>query len=244
MDKSYNYILLSSNEPVYNYHFHPNNPLILGKNPEIGVKSFLLWYTYPNISDKYNNSKVRIFHDNSWTDINIPKGLYEVENLGEYLNNVVTNTIPGDEPNNTHVELLVDKSTFHCIVKLGSGIKIDFTDGDLYELLGLENKIYDQPFEKGKELINITRGVDKVIVRCDMAVRNEQKELRDAVYDLLPVAKPGEAILHEMENIEFYPCKNNVIRELQIKITDLDGNLLEMTEPYSLKLAFKSDKQS
>ena len=51
----YNYVLLTVDKPVYRYNFHSNHPLILGKNPEIGLKSIFLWYTYPNVSE---NNKV------------------------------------------------------------------------------------------------------------------------------------------------------------------------------------------
>ncbi len=60
----YKYVLLTVDKPVYRYDFHSNHPLILGKNPEIGLKSIFLWYTYPNESEKYGNNKVTLTYNN------------------------------------------------------------------------------------------------------------------------------------------------------------------------------------
>ena len=167
--------------------------------------------------------------------------MWEVDKLAEYLNSVVTGSLPGDKQKDPKVRLLPDKSTFHCNVRLAPGVKLDLQEGDLHKLLGLDAKVYDTEHEKGSKIINIARGVDRIVVRCDLADKDhEQAHLRDTVFDLIPVAKPGEAMLHDVENIEFYKCKDEVIRRLKISITDMKGRPVEMTEDYSLKLVFRS----
>ena len=230
------------NKPEYTYEFPTNQPLVLGDDPEIGLKSYFLWYELPNISEKYNNNKVRVKHKDSWIDVVIPEGMYEVKHLSDYINKMVVlgrDVLKLNEPEPEKIlELTVDTSTFHCLVKLSSGVEIDFSQGSLYKLLGLEAKVYSNS-ERGKDFINITRGVDKIYIRCNLVERKYQYELRDVLYSILPLGLPGEALLQEIETTEFHTCNSRFIRAITIRITDKNNNLLQIKESLNLKLLIK-----
>ena len=83
----------------------------------------------------------------------------------------------------TLLHLGVNESTFKCYVKLIEGVKIDFSEGSLHKLLGLEPKVYDQSYEEGTGIINITRGVDRIFIRCNLVERNYQPEKYDSEYE-------------------------------------------------------------
>jgi len=243
----YHYILLNVDKPIYRYDFHSNHPLILGKNPEIGLKSIFLWYTYPNVSGKYGNNKVTLTYNNLTVPITIPKGMYEISALSKFLNNQLTeqyNSLNEIFDSQTEKRILlqlgVNESTFKCCVKLIDGVKIDFSEGSLHKLLGLEPKEYDQPYEEGPGIINITRGVDRIFIRSNLVERNYQPEMKDVLFDILPFASPGSAILEKLEKIEYYPCRDSIIRMIELKVTDSKGNLIDLTEPLSIKICFKS----
>jgi hypothetical protein len=56
---------------------------------------------------------------------------------------------------------------------------MDFSEGSLHKLLGLEPKVYNKPYEEGTGIINITRGVDRIFIRCNLvekklSTRNER----------------------------------------------------------------------
>ena len=55
----YHYILLNVDKPLYRYDFHPNHPLILGKNPEIGLKSISIQITRIKIGKPANSHCTR-----------------------------------------------------------------------------------------------------------------------------------------------------------------------------------------
>ena len=243
------YLLLTVDRPDYRYHFPPNNPLVLGDNPEIGLKNLFLWYTYPNIAERYDNNRVRLKSPGQpWTSVEIPTGMYEVATLSTFLDSkakgIVTSNVISDldkEEKKSLVELTINPATFKCSVKIAKeGWELDFGEGKLHQLLGLEAKIYREPEEEGPQYINITRGLDKVLLRCSLVDRKEQLEYKDVLYDVLPYAEPGAAIQQEIEEVEYYPCKDKVIHQLDISITDTVGELLELTEPMSIKLVFKS----
>ena len=221
--------------------FPSNEPIVLGENAEIGLKSYMLWYVFPNISEKYENNIVKIKHNGEWKTVKIPDGMYEIDTLSRFLNRKIllgkdTLNLYENDPKSI-LNLEVDKSTFHCIVQLDNGVEIDFTQGKLYQLLGLEPKIYSTS-ERGKHFINITRNLDKLYIRCNLVDRKHQYELRDVLYSINPVAVPGEAIMAESDHpIEFYKCKNRIIREINIRLTDANGMEIAYKENVNLKIA-------
>ncbi len=225
----YEYILLDVKGSEYKYNFHPNNPLILGENPEIGVKNVFLWHTYPNISKKYDNDHFRYTVGDDWQTVNIPEGMYDIDDLNKVLSNKEIDAM-----------FKVNTATFKCLLELGVGVKFDFSSGELYKILGLEPKIYDSS-EEGQKIINITRGVDRILIRCNLVSRPYQKEYSDVLYDILPIGTPGSAIHENIDAVEYHKCKNSVIREIEIRVTDNNNNLVKLTEHFSLKLVFKSN---
>ena len=247
----YHYILLNVDKPLYRYDFHPNHPLILGTNPELGLKSIFLWYTYPNISEKYGNNKVKLTYNALTTEVSIPKGMYEISALSKFLNKKLSdeynelNAMFGTQnEKRTLLHLGVNESTFKCYVKLIEGVQIDFSEGSLHKLLGLEPKVYDQSYEEGTGIINITRGVDRIFIRCNLVERNYQQEMQNVLFDILPFAQPGSAIQEKLEKIEYYRCKDSIIRMIELKVTDSKGNLIDLTEPLSIKICFKSQNNN
>ena len=76
--------------------------------------------------------------------------MYEINALSRYLNkqlsdeyNKLNEIFGSDHEKRILLHLGVNKSTFKCYVKLIEGVKIDFSEGALHKLLGLEPKVYD-----------------------------------------------------------------------------------------------------
>jgi len=244
MTEEYDFIELNDIDSAnYTFDFPPNDPLVLGDNATVGLKDIFIWYTWPNISEKYDNNKIKIFHNNAWKTYEIRQGMYEIEHLSDCINRLIADkdVLDMDEPEPEKIiDFSVDRSTLHCILRMRAGVKIDFTSGKLHELLGFEPRIYDSN-ARGKNNINITRGVDKIFIRCDLVSRKHQYKYRDVLYTLSPMALAGEAIMERVEPIEFYPCRNRFIRSITVSVTDKDGKQLLLSEPFNVKLIFKSN---
>lgn len=249
----YDYILLTipgetgegGEGKSFYYDFHPKEPLILGENAEVGLKSLFMWYTYPNVSAKYKNDTIKVDVGNGWVEVKIPEGMYEVEALENTINrqtHLATGGNPSDTTYPKMFSLLVNESTFKCRVKVSPRTKIDFSASKLHELLGLESTVYGAFGDnEGKNIINISRGVDRLLIRCNLVNRRYQNEWRDVLFDLLPYAQPGAAIqILQGDNIEFHPCRDGIIRRLEIQVTDSNGQPVHLKEDLVLKLAFRS----
>lgn len=224
----YDYILLDIDKPHYIYNLPPNSPLILSENAEVGVKNIFFWYTFPNISKKYNNNKIKIYFDQKWITEEIPEGMYDFEELNNFFNLKLGGKI----------NIKADNTTFKCVMTLQSNIKVDFSASNLYKLLGFEPKIYEHS-SVGNKLVDITRGVDKIFIRCNIVERPYQNEYRNCLYDLLPIGSPGAAIFENIDNVEYHKCKDRVIRQIEIRITDANNQLIVFSETLLLKLVFR-----
>jgi len=203
--------------------------LILGKNPKIGVKNYFIWHTYPNISPNYDNNIFHYLKGGVWETVNIPEGMYDIDELNKLLTSLGIDAV-----------FKVNTATFKCYLELGTGMKIDLSIGNLHKILGLEKKIYDIS-EEGKEIINITRGVDRILIKCNLVSRPYQKEYSDVLLDILPIGTPGGAIYENINEIEYHTCKNSVIRQIEIRVTDITGSVVKFSEHISLKLVFQSN---
>ncbi len=226
-------IILDVDSGDFVYSFPIHKPLELYKNPQIAMERLFFWYTYPNISPKYENNRLLIKIDDAIEDLTLDTGMYEVDDINLALQKAF-NT------NSVKFAIGVNKVTFKCYVKTVDGVAVDFSQGNLYKLLGLSKKIYDQPYEEGPNLINITRNVDRLFIRCDL-VENEQFGYENVLYDIIPYA-PGSAIQKEPERLRWLKCKSNFIREIRLKVTDRNNKIVHISEPYSLTIAFRSLK--
>jgi len=55
--------------------------------------------------------------------------------------------------------------------------------------------------------------------------------MKDVLFDILPFAEPGSAIQEKLEKIEYYKCRDSIIRRIELKVTDSKGKLIDLTEP-------------
>jgi hypothetical protein len=213
---------------VHTYRFNSNNPLILGEHPKLGVKSLFMWNTIPNISAKFKNNTIKITKPSGVSEvITFDTGMYDVHALSDYVHSR-TDGISFD----------INYSTFKCQVSVESGYKLDLTNGQFHKILGLESKVYDRD-TTGPDIINITRGIDHVYLRCS-AIDRQFGADHDILYDLLPFTTPGAAIIEKIDQPEFYNCHDHKIFSFTLRLTDANNELIQLQEPIQLKLVFRS----
>jgi len=153
--------------------------------------------------------------------------MYDLEDLSNFVSDQTDNKI----------SFSVNMTTFKTYMTLAD-CSVDFSHGKLNEILGFESKVYQQSAES-EDIINISRGVDRILIRCNLVERKFQPQFRDVLYDVLPVGSPGSSIQQIIDIVEFHDCKDSVVREIEIRLTDQHNNLLEIKEPFILKIVFK-----
>jgi len=108
------------------FNVHLDNPITIGKalSCEIALVGASIWYVQPNISEKLNNNIFKYIFNSEPFTIEIPDGLYSLENL----NSLISKEFVLREQDPNLIQLTGDYSTQKVVITfLTSGTQVDFT---------------------------------------------------------------------------------------------------------------------
>ena len=215
---------LTLTESNYSHRFKNRFPL---KASNIGLLSYFTFYSFPNISEKYENNLVRIANSVEESIIKFDDGIYEVDDISDKLPD--------------YINISVNKITLKLNIKItNEDVRINF--GKMSELLGLdEDKWYTYKDKMSMNLINIQRNLDKIYIHCDLIENHYvDQKYQTLLYSIILDNLPGAALKSNILNPAFYPIKtNNEIYEFTITLRDANQRLIEIREPIHLTIIFK-----
>jgi hypothetical protein len=150
-------------------HFSP--AIYIPGNWVIAIHELSIWYSWYNISTDYNNQVFRYYNGSSYKNITIPNGLYSIENLNDYVHAIMKSngdyTVVGGI-DTFDITLTPNYNTFKLDISISNSYRVDLTVGTLYQLFGFD-AILVTSSQSGTSNINITNGVDKILIHCDIA---------------------------------------------------------------------------
>lgn len=216
-------------------------PLRIAGNWSMALESMTLWYSYYNISSDYGNQTFRYFNGSTWKDIIIAPGLYPIEDLNDYLQSQMLAN--GDYTvvagvNTFHITISANFNTFKCLVSVDSSYEVDFSVGNLYQLLGFTQIIVNTT-QEGVNNVNITNGVDRLLVHCDIVTGSYKGgSSSDVLYSFAVDGRPSSLIQINPNNPIYLPInQTGFLYKMRLKITDQQGrrvNFNNETITYSL----------
>jgi hypothetical protein len=110
----------------------------------------------------------------------LPDGYFHIELLNYYL-----------KSNSSPVVFEINEITSRYIVRLKPGHKVDFSNVKLHEILDFEPKVIDVDKTEGKYLINISNGVDSVLIYCSLVENSYLNNVKsDVIYSFVPETPP------------------------------------------------------
>src|SRR5579863_6866 len=133
---------------------YANNPIRLKKeNNEIALTGATLWYSWYNISSKFENNILKYFNGTAWNNLIIPDGIYDADELNNYL----IDFFQPDDPDKCPIFFDTNNATHRFILVLNDSNynKVDFSEGKLHELLGFEKLIYEDLVNYAPLIANI-----------------------------------------------------------------------------------------
>ena len=107
------------------------------KKHEIAVDTVMLTYSWHNVTENYNNNKIKHTHDGgtSWETITFADGMYSYEDLNDYIHQHMVKE--GHETKNTYpINILFVLSSYRVIIELDN-YKLDLRNtefGDSYQI--------------------------------------------------------------------------------------------------------------
>jgi hypothetical protein len=210
---------------------------------EIGFKALYTYYSIPNVS-KHNNAFKFIVGTDSYTII-LPDGAYEVEQIGQYIENYIkstflyTNEISKDPKNNNNNDIdLPDfsikpvDSTGKAVIEISKNCSVDFTvNNSIGALLGFSKRILQSGIHYSDNLVNIVP-VNSISVcvkvnNLDVYGSLVNGDISNRIYTFFPDVQPGEKINEVVENKVFYPIDRvKKIQNMTVSLIDQNGNFI------------------
>jgi hypothetical protein len=204
-----------------------DEPIELDKNSnyEICLLNFSTYNSIPNISELLRNNTLTYKHENGVKDIIFPTGSFEIDDINDFI----------DE--NLKIEIRPNLTTLK--VEIFSAYEIDFTkDNSIANLLGFSKQIIPANTLVESDLpVNIMK-VNSIRIKCNIASGGyENKQLTNVIHEFFINDRPGEKINEIPKNLIYYPLTTNSIREIDIRIVDQDGDLIDFrNEKISIRL--------
>ena len=114
------------------------------------------------------------------------------------------------------------------MILMHSDYELDFSQGNFGELLGFGKSTLSGDVV-GREVPNITRGVDWVYLHCDLISRRAKNVSSDVLYSFstadLRVSYPFRK---EPRRLEWQPVNTSDINSIRVWVTDGRNNILDL----------------
>jgi hypothetical protein len=195
---------------------------------DVALVSLFGWYSYKNISAAIGNNLIRYSTDSggTWeTNITIPDGIYNVEDLNAYMKSVMKTRgdyAPGatEAEDVYYISLEANYNTLRCDCIISGGYQIDFTAGTLHELLGFNSAIITAT-QQGENKVDITNGVNSLEVRLDITSGGWSNSYQGGILgSFIPNVRPGANIVYMPSPIIHLKVNKQIISSINVKIRD------------------------
>lgn len=180
---------------------------------ECGLIDFITYNSIPNI-DKTNN----LFHFGKRT-IEIPTGSYEIDDINEYLNEVLKTNITKDR-------LSIKANNNTLSTEISGSERIDFTkERTIGSLLGFNKRILPMDvISYSDNPVNILK-VNSIRIECSIVSGSfYNNKPTHTIYEFSPDVPPGYKINERSNNIIYLPVNVRQISTITIRIIDQNGD--------------------
>ena len=202
--------------------FHP--PIQLGSgNYKAALDTLItMSYSWNNIDALYNNNKIRWKKktEQAWKTLTFPNGMYDYKRINTFIQQHTGKVDPTNKDSDYIFTIYFDMSIYRVVTLIHNDYELDMSQGNFNELLGY-GKIVLSRDVVGRNVPNITRGVDWVYLHCDLITRRTNNVSTDVLYSFstsdLRVSYPFRK---EPRRLKWQPVNKSFINEIRVWVTD------------------------
>ena len=240
--KSKSLICVSGNTSKLKTSFIPPLEFPSAHRYEIALTSLETYYSFPNINTSNNHVKISFDGGQTWLDIHIPSGCYEIEGINTVLQRFIMEKT-GDKKAEKRIVLSPNPNTFRSVLEvLDMKCQVDFDVGDdsLCTVLGFDRSLWGMGRHESEHIVNIL-SVNSILVHCDVIESSRLNGIEAPImYTFFPEASPGDKIVSIPRHLIYIPLTLNVISHMTCWVTDQNGKELnlqgeELTLTFHLK---------
>ena len=206
---------------------------------EMALTRLETYYSFPNIDKTNCNIKVSFDNGQTWKDLAIETGCYEIKAINKTLQRLVVEA--GGKGNG--ITLSPDINTLKCILNITEkNYQVDFNvNHSLCSVLGFKPQIYKLGRHTSSQIVNIMH-VNSILVQCDVVGASTLNSGEAPIlYTFFPNVSPGEKIVEVPINLIYVPVTRDIISSMTAWLTDQDGKDLNLRgETVSLTFHIRS----
>jgi len=154
--------------------------------------------------------------------------MYDYKRINTFIQQHTGKVDPTNKDSNYIFTIYFEISIYRVMILMYSDYELDLSQGNFGELLGFGKRILSGD-SFGRNVPNITRGVDWVYLHCDLISRRTNNVPSDVLYSFstsdLRVSYPFRK---EPCRLEWQPVNKSFINEIRVWVTDGRNNILDL----------------
>jgi len=223
-------ILLNERSTRIRTTFNPLIELDKDKHYEMAVVNLETYHSFPNIDSTNNNFRYSPDNGQTWLNINIPEGSYEIVDLNETIQRLMKEDGHFDTAENAyHITIQANNNTLKSVLDINTNYKVDFTTANsIRSVLGFESRIYSEGYNESENIVNIV-SVNSLRVTDDIIGSSYSNgSTENIIYSFFPNVGPGYKIIEVPVNLVYLPLTLSTISTMETKLTDQNGTLINL----------------
>ena len=198
---------------------------------EIALVNLETWYSFPNVDDNNNNLCYSTDNGETWNNIFISTGSYELTQLNLEIERQMQEKNHYDLENDvSYISLGANIATLKCTLQIThNNYQVDFTTkNSICNLLGFTPQRLTKGYHISENIINILN-INSIFVNISIIegsyINGEQQP---TIFSFFPSVAPGEKILVNPKNLLYSRVITDKISDIDVWLTDQDGNPIDL----------------
>ncbi len=161
--------IVSGNTTNIRTQFDPPIKLNRDSKYEIALVNLETYYSFPNIDSTKNLIRYSNDSGTTWTNISIPEGSYEIDDMNEYITQQMKQNSHYDTANNVpYISITANANTLKTVMTIATNYQVDFRPvNSLNKVLGFNNSLYTAGYYESENLVNIL-SLNSLFVHIDI----------------------------------------------------------------------------
>jgi len=223
-------ILLSERSTRIRTKFNPLIELNKDKKYEMAVVNLETYHSFPNIDSTNNNFKYSPDFGDTWFNISIPEGSYEIVDLNETIQRLMKEDGHYNTAENAYnITIQANNNTLKSVLDIGAKYLVDFTtENSIRSVLGFKSLVYTHGYNESENIVNIV-SVNSLRVTSDIIGSSYSNgSTENIIYSFFPNVGPGYKIIEVPVNLVYLPLTLSTISSMETKLTDQHGKRINL----------------
>ena len=216
--------IMSGLKSDFTTKYSPPISLDESKQYEAALLSIDLFNSIPNITNLNNVLRYSKDDGNSWVNIELDTGSYELSAISNEIQRLMANNGDYDQnaDNPYFITITANLSELKSIVHISN-------ENSIGSVLGFTNEIIGKGYNESPNIVNIIQ-VNSILVNLDIISGSYVNgSASPTIYSFYPNVSPGYKIVERPSpSLVFYPVSRNEFNSMRVWLTDQNNDSIDL----------------